>query len=37
MKSLFSIDNLRAQMKTFPLLWEIFEPLRNFIFRKFSL
>lgn len=37
MKSLFSIDNLRAQMKTFPLLWEISELLRNFIFRKFSL
>lgn len=37
MKSLFSIDNLRVQMKTFPPLWEISEPLRNFIFRKFSL
>ena len=31
------MDILRVQIKTFPLLWEISEPLRNFIFRKFSL
>ena len=31
------MDILLAQMKTFPLLWEISKSLRIFVFRKFSL